>query len=482
MALNYSEAHDPAKIVVSCVMDDKPKFHMQTWNWLLSLHACGAIGRVKPVIHFLGTPPDEFLGILKSAGAELCKIESFHSGTRETAFCNKLQQLVSPALQQAEYVILSDADIVFVEPPDTFISGEHVRAKVVDVDNPDEQKLRALLHQTCFKDTEIDTPPDFRAGRRTHRFNCNGGLYILPKSAFQMIAEPWKKWALFCLQQEEILGRSLHHSDQLGFMLAMLETNLPFLPLTSRENFPLHHTTNQYQDIPEQSVAAFHYHHYMDNHGRIARGEIPWINTQIDAANDHLATGRRTWFSNEVFWNFRYQHDPELGSGRGSRGKFLKHKQDLLRPFADNFRDADIVEVGFGDLETSRVLPFKNYLGIDASQEAVKIAAQKMPNWTFNTGLVDELSTESADLVICLDVLFHVPKKQDYENLISQLIRVSRKSILVSGHVKQEHAQNSGILFFHEPLMDTFKRMPGVSKVEAVGRYSDATLIHVEVD
>ncbi len=479
--MNYLDEHIPAKIAVSCVMDDRPEFHMQTWNWLLSLHSCGAIGRVKPVIHFLGTPPQEFLGILQSAGAELCKIKGFYSGTRAAAFCNKLQQLESPTLQQAEYVILSDTDIVFAETPENLVMGEHVRAKVVDVDNPDEAKLRTLLQQAGFKNAAIDTPPDFKPAHATHKFNCNSGLYILPKSALQVIGEPWKKWARFCLEQEGILQDRRHNSDQLGFMLAMLETNLPFSPLTSRENFPLHFPPAVYKNTPEQSLATLHYHHCLDNHGRIARHEIPWINKQIDEANEHLTTGRRTWFSNAAFWNFRYQHDPVLGSGRGSRGEFLKHKQELLRPFADSFEDADIVEVGFGDLETSRGLPFKNYRGIDTSREAVKIASQKKPDWNFSVGLADNLPSKSADLAICLDVLFHVPKKQDYENIIMQLIRVSRKSILVSGHVKKEHAQNAGILFFHEPLMDTFRRMPGVLKVEAVGKYSDATLVHVEV-
>ncbi len=468
-------------IAISCVMDDQPKFHMQTWNWLLSLHACGAMERIDPIVHYLGSPPEAFLDLLIDAGAKICPIDAFKYGVAAASYCNKLQQLASPLLRDVDHVILSDTDVVFAETPERLVCGENVRAKVVDLANPPTEMLQQLLSLAGFADEVLNAHPDFDLAEKTHRYNCNGGIYVFPRSTFEAIGKPWRRWAEFCLEQRDILQDRIIHSDQISFVLAMLEIEHPFLPASIADNFPIHLTSEKYASISRQPIAALHCHNKLNDHGLIDHTQVDWIDQQIDSLNARVKELRRSWFSNEVFWNFRYAHYPVRGSGIGSRGEALKRKQTLLAPFAARYSENDVIDIGFGDLETTRELPFKNYVGVDASARAVKIAENKRPDWRFEVGSVDDLPDDSADLVICLDVLFHIPSAEACEIFISHLVRISRGEVLLSGHLLREHAPKGGIVFFHEPLLFLINKNPEVESVELVGKYSDATLVHVSL-
>jgi 2-polyprenyl-3-methyl-5-hydroxy-6-metoxy-1,4-benzoquinol methylase len=112
-------------------------------------------------------------------------------------------------------------------------------------------------------------------------------------------------------------------------------------------------------------------------------------------------------FSNKEFWNERYITNPELGSGVGSRGEILEYKRKLIYPYLNYFSEDKILDVGFGDLELMKDGPNCNYTGFDVSDEAVKIAKLKRPDWAFYSGELDELKKESYNLVMCFDVLIH---------------------------------------------------------------------------
>jgi len=234
-------------------------------------------------IHHVGPVPDWFAAIADRFGARVSNVEPFGDGP--AIFCNKLQQLELLANFEADVFILSDADIVFLSSPAKWAVSNAVRAKIVDFPRPMEPVLEALLERAGFGSETLDCAPDFHPDRRTHRLNCNGGLYVLAKDHLKKLQGPWKKWARFCLAQRELLGNKTHHADQLSFMLAMLELELPFDPLPSGANFPTQLSPEVYDDHAIGDVCALHYHRAFDRNGFLLPSGVPTVDKYIDSAN-----------------------------------------------------------------------------------------------------------------------------------------------------------------------------------------------------
>src|SRR3712207_597767 len=84
------------------------------------------------------------------------------------------------------------------------------------------------------------------------------------------------------------------------------------------------------------------------------------------------AAGASSGFDNRQFWEERYTTNLDLGSGAGSRGEYLAYKQELLRQKIAEFRPQSILDVGCGDIEVTKDLPFAgDYTGIDLSTSII---------------------------------------------------------------------------------------------------------------
>ena len=249
-------------ITITCVLDGHPKFSMQCWNWVLSLKATNAHERADILVHHTPSVDQASLDFIESLGVQLVPIDPFGDGP--AVYCNKISQLESDIVQNSDYTILCDTDVLFLECPTRMATGNEIRAKIVDLPNPPEHIWRALVKKSGLVDNFETVSTDFQPLDLTLPTNCNGGLYILPASAVSVLKAAWPRWAQFCLDNKDVLDRWHHHADQLGFALAILETGLPFQLLDVAENFPTHFKFEQYSKIRERSLRAIHYHSNMD--------------------------------------------------------------------------------------------------------------------------------------------------------------------------------------------------------------------------
>lgn len=462
------------RTVYSCVIDQHPKFLMQAWTWLLSLHRAGV--RPGPDLQILVHHPQAMTGensleILARLGATLVPITPFGDGA--AVFCNKLRQLETAALQGADRIILCDADLLFLQDPAALGVDGAVSAKPVDKPNPPDHMLEAL-----FKSAGLPLPgwtePDFAHGTRTLRGNCNGGLYLIPGILLKTLADTWPRWSRFCLSHEDILRGRLHHSDQLGFMLALAETGLSYQTLSSAANFPTHFPATDYLDVTPSRITAFHYHSHVSTDGLPAAVGVDWIDSQMMPVVEDIRQMRRESFDNSLFWSYRYAMNPGLGSGLGSRGEMLQRKRGLLAPVLRSYADRSVADVGCGDLEVMHTARLSDYHGVDPSAEALALAREKRPDWRFSQGGSEQLAPLSADLAISLDVAIHQPTEAAYRQLIDGLVATARDAVLVSGYETKD--DESGIVYFHEPLSQTLGKNPAVASVTELGGWRDVRL------
>jgi len=251
-------------------------------NWMISLHRIRD-RNTRLEVHHVGFVPDWFFAAAKQFDAHVMQIQPFGKGP--AVYCNKLQQFERLLTLSADIYVLSDADIAFLSSPSKWGTSNAVRAKIVDAPNPPETVLKALLERAGFPAETLDSAPDWYLDKRTHRLNCNGGLYVLTRNHLSQLQRPWRKWAQFCLEQEKLLGPKLRNSDQLGFLLAMLELKLPFDPLPIGANFPVHFGPERYCGRIIRDVSGLHYHGHLDRDGNLSLTGATMVDPYVVAAN-----------------------------------------------------------------------------------------------------------------------------------------------------------------------------------------------------
>lgn len=464
-----------AKVAISCVVDDAPHFLMQAWNWLTSLRALGTQRGADLLVHHVAGIPASALRPLADLGAELVPVEPFGNGP--AAYGNKLRQIEADRLRGFETVVLSDADLVFRTSPLGLAGKRAFQGKLVDANNPPEAVWRALFEEAGFEGSIPLRKLDLRPGVETFATNFNGGLYVIPGEMVPELHRRWEKWTRFCLERGDLLRAWHIHSDQIGMGMALLEIGADCEHLQPAANFPTHAPKRLLERLSPTRIDAFHYHRAMDNHGLLRGVGIGWIDEQIGAVNKLLRDGRRSRFDNRLFWDFRYDQAPGLGSGLGSRGETLLRKRALLTPYCRALAGSSVLDVGCGDLETMRHMPLARYHGTDVSEAALRIAREKRPDWTFGPAALDEIADGAFDVALCLDVLIHQPTAADFDALVAALVRISRTAIIVSGYASD--ADHGGITFFTRPLGPAFLEHDGVAEVVEIGRYRDVTVLLV---
>ncbi|MEP3892682.1 MAG: hypothetical protein ABJN52_01655 [Litorimonas sp.] len=282
------------RAVLSCVVDQHPKFLIQAWIWLVSAKSSGAFKDCDVVIHHVGDAPDVLRKAAARFGARLYEVELFGEGAAR--YCNKLQSHGPVLSSGGSGVLLTDVDLFFLESPIACLDSYYVQSKVVDHANPSSETLSTLAQILNLPVQKFEAVPTFRPDSRTHKMNCNGGLYALPMACLEALAPYWREYSNQCLAETGLLGKRLHHSDQIGFLMSMIKTELPFRELDIRYNFPTHLESSEYDSIQVDDISIIHYHDKICSRGRLIETGHAGIDTFINRANHILK---------------RYEHHPE---------------------------------------------------------------------------------------------------------------------------------------------------------------------------
>lgn len=135
------------------------------------------------------------------------------------------------------------------------------------------------------------------------------------------------------------------------------------------------------------------------------------------------------------YWDSRYKAGQTSGSG--SYGSELEKKLDYLK-----YLDIkSISEIGCGDLNFARSLmeQYKDrtitYNGQDVSEYIIQRHKQTYPPDSFTT---DINKLPSSDLLLCMDVLFHVIEDSDLEKLLQQIEKKWTKYLAITAYERDQ--------------------------------------------
>jgi hypothetical protein len=267
------------------VVDAGPKFIYQLWVWVTTLVHCAGVPSTDLYVHIVrrespSMPVEEFL---RGECIPFSYIEPFGDGR----FCNKLEQLDTPALRAREFAVLCDTDLAFLSALDPWIGLGTICAKEVDFPNPPIELLEPLYRRAGF-----DRFPDRKrcsfSDAETYLTNCNGGIYIFRTTIFDDLLPRWKRWVFWVLEQRDLLERYTLHVSQISFSMAVWEMGESIVPLPKIVNFPTHVPVSLYDphnDVP----LVLHYHDRVNDDGGLGKVGVSLIDRRIARVNETLS-------------------------------------------------------------------------------------------------------------------------------------------------------------------------------------------------
>ena len=460
----------------SFVVDEGARFAYQAWHLAHSLvRFCRAEPRD---IHIQCTQNADALARseFERAGFSTHSLNRFGDGK----YCNKIGQIENiVSAHHNDIFVLLDTDTIAVSDLSRWLSRDSVVAKTVDSANPPIADLDRIATAAGLKITDVQCRTDSDDGN-TYAGNCNGGMYSIPASCAHVISKEWRHWALWLLENIEPLRRTGReaHVDQVSFWLALLSSGTPFSRAKSNANYFIHMDAPHLYFDPTHAISLLHYHNQALDVVGLIEPRVPICPAAQEAVR--VANGQiGKHFHNTLFWNYRYQHFPERGSGIGSRGDNCDYKRALLRAHGIEAAQS-VLDVGCGDAEVVRALSLNQYLGLDLSSVALERARQVMPSGTFQLGMDKE--TTAADFVLCLEVLIHQPNLLEYQTLIDFSVQRTIRTLVVSGYsAPSEAITSNSMVHFHEPLKESLVRTGRFSSVRQVGAHTDVAIYRCDV-
>tara|TARA_B100001109_G_C18770269_1_gene430327 strand:+ start:124 stop:792 length:669 start_codon:yes stop_codon:yes gene_type:complete len=134
--------------------------------------------------------------------------------------------------------------------------------------------------------------------------------------------------------------------------------------------------------------------------------------------------------SSSEYWEERYAENGN--SGAGSYGALAKFKAEVINDFVKNNNIKSVIEFGCGDGNQLSLSKYPNYLGLDVSHSVISKCNDK-----FNSDvskrfqIISDFNNESADLVLSLDVIYHLIEDDVFENYMISLFDASDNYVII---------------------------------------------------
>jgi hypothetical protein len=236
------------------------------------------------VIHTIDGCAPEYQRVFDSWGIRLEKVGRFDP---RHAYSNKLAQLESTALAEADYVVLCDCDLAFCGSILPWVGGNAVRAVIAARAWFPFRRWKRILAAAGLGRMTSAVPSV--SGPATLAGFCNGGLYVLPRAIFQSLRSVWPKWDRWVLDRRHFFRRIGIFADQISFAMCCQELALRVEHLPIELNY---HTTLRRPRLlfamtgrSDICPLVLHYHCETDAQGYLLPTKIASVNARIRQIN-----------------------------------------------------------------------------------------------------------------------------------------------------------------------------------------------------
>jgi len=154
-------------------------------------------------------------------------------------------------------------------------------------------------------------------------------------------------------------------------------------------------------------------------------------------------------YNEQDYWRARYAAGGHSGSG--SRGIEAVWKQALVLKYARRAKVQSIMDFGCGDGVVARgflkELPGVTYTGLDIVPFSVP-STEERKLLTIDLAGEEPPDLGTADMVLCLDVLFHCRSQERHDRLLRRVVEATRKVALIGTLVREPSPPVSHVLLW----------------------------------
>lgn len=139
---------------------------------------------------------------------------------------------------------------------------------------------------------------------------------------------------------------------------------------------------------------------------------------------------RKPFIGSTNYWIERY--DFGGNSGCGSYNQFAEFKADVINQFVQQNDIKTIIEYGCGDGNQLKLAAYPSYVGFDISHKAISICRETFPEDITKTfKMMNDYTNETAELTLCLDVIYHLVEDGVYVEFMNRLFDSSERFVII---------------------------------------------------
>lgn len=180
------------------------------------------------------------------------------------------------------------------------------------------------------------------------------------------------------------------------------------------------------------------------------------------------------------YWEERYSAG--FNSGDGSYGDLAIFKAETINKFIQKNSVRTIIEFGCGDGNQLKLMEYKKYLGFDITNSAIKKCQEMYVNDPSKSFLLyhPKFFTNKkfllADLVLCLDVLYHIIPEEDYVKTLDDIFSCSARYVILYTDIDEykQKPYRTGSHVCHRDTLEYLKKYSQFKIMEIIqNKYPD---------
>jgi len=187
-------------------------------------------------------------------------------------------------------------------------------------------------------------------------------------------------------------------------------------------------------------------------------------------------------FKSAEYWDSRYRRGNN--SGWGSYGKLARFKADIINDFIERSQVQSVIDFGCGDGNQLGLFKVPDYLGADVSKEAIRICTEKykgdVTKGFMTVSPPEYLGDYKAELVLSLDVIFHLVEHSVYSTYMNSLFHAATRFVIIYSsnfeRVTAAHEREREFTSYVEILYPEWELVEKIDNPWPIAKYSDGSL------
>ncbi len=156
----------------------------------------------------------------------------------------------------------------------------------------------------------------------------------------------------------------------------------------------------------------------------------------------HLSGAEPEFQNSKDYWERRYALGGD--SGAGSYNHLARFKADVLSTFVAAENITSVIELGCGDGNQLALADYPSYVGFDVSPSALALCRSRFahdPTKSFE--LLDNYDGRRSDLVLSLDVIYHLVEDAVFEDHMRMLFGAADRFVIIYSSDTEDNESNA---------------------------------------